>query len=70
MTVVILDRRLLFPAIPGIKDKVSDNERVNQEVRGRGRGRGRSCGQWRGGSSVTPVTSDPALSRRRPSRRR
>lgn len=32
MTVVILDRRLLFPAIPGIKDKVSDNERVNQET--------------------------------------
>ncbi|XP_076781961.1 granulocyte-macrophage colony-stimulating factor receptor subunit alpha-like isoform X2 [Arvicanthis niloticus] len=25
-------RRLLFPAIPGIKDKVSDNERVNQET--------------------------------------
>lgn len=64
MTAVILDPRLLFPTIPGIKDKVSDNEHVNQEVRGRGRGRGRSCGQGRGGATVTPATSDPALSRR------
>lgn len=40
MTAVFSDPRLLLPAIPGIKDKVSDDERVNPEVRGRGRGWG------------------------------
>lgn len=28
----------LFPPVPGIRDKVSDNEHVNPEVRGHGVG--------------------------------